>query len=587
MNRLYLVFFMALTTLTTPLTGAADYLQHKTFNTSSKEILEMLKSVTAKTINTPMTNAENIHPSLSHPYPLECLLFSHSHNLIDLTIQEYHSLIDHLLNLGANPTINNDILLITASRQDDIDLVKKLLAKRDPTNSPSLTNILFSVLKHDSDFFIPTVKTVGIIELLLQHGADINAQDLEGETILFSKYHHNPDTLHFLINHPTTNTTIQNKKAKTFDHSYFIPNDNTTHQMSQLRKVITLQKIVTQEHKNSLFGQVFIKACLNCFQGEYQTLKKAMCHPSFKKKISDLLVSHHGQITDTTIPLGVDSYQITERDVALDITDNIRTLLIPSIKEILPASEHASFDAGIKPLMPLTKYNVVETLCWYISQIKSEHVNIPITIKELGDFSLSRPVPQAPLQFLMMLKQQKSFDLPNDTYEHFIRKLLDLGANPTLPKNQSPILLAAQEGDLALFNMMLSYKPTNEPVQPDILFHLFQSRSTLSSNVFDPIVNKTKLTDDTTRIVNKLLKNGLVNVSIKDPKGLTVLSSDYQHQQLDVLQLLIQYSDINDITKAANTYRKFQDFQTNSFSKMLHRYSITPQQHRQLLPKAK
>ena len=126
--------------------------------------------------------------------------------------------------------------------------------------------------------------------------------------------------------------------------------------------------------------------------------------------------------------------------------------------------------------------------------------------------------------------------------------------------------------------MILTYKPTNDPVQPNILFEMFRSQS----KVLD-LTNDTQLTDDTQRIVNKLLISGIVNVSTKDSKGFTVLSPDYQHQRADVFNVLINYSKMADIDQANRAY--YSQCHGNGFFRMLHNCAMAPSLHQQKFPR--
>ncbi|MBP9765535.1 hypothetical protein KBD08_04335 [Candidatus Babeliales bacterium] len=287
---------------------------------TTEKIVSLIQQLTPDTVN------NKIQGPTYNPYtPLAYLIFLMHHRNLDMSTSKYATLIDHMLNLGANPTNPYFYPIIWTAQQGHYRIFQKLLSKLDPSQTVP-KKILLSIFNDTSHNVKHTSDTCQMITDLISRGAKVDEKDNRGQTTLFSFYN-TPETFHLFLN-LGVDPAIKDNSGKTCyetNHStqyYCTPKPEI---IKTLRLHQSLSPLYTQHHKNTLLGTIFIYGCLQCFQGNPETIHKIICRTTQTVR---------GTIEGLLKP------------------NALHTFLIPEIKAQLPYAQQEIFTEELQTIYP-------------------------------------------------------------------------------------------------------------------------------------------------------------------------------------------------------------------------------------------
>nr|MBP9765336.1 hypothetical protein [Candidatus Babeliales bacterium] len=204
--------------------------------------------------------------------PLEILVDLDSRSLLRMTQRDYEYWVDRLLHLGADIQHCNSHMPALAAGAGNYKIYKKIIPVLDDAHAA--TNCLRTMfswigrVRHTPD-------TKQIILDLIEQGANIHyhAGSLHHATYLF-RPNHSPETFMLFLD-MNIDPTVRNFFGKTCIE--WQKDERRPDLLNTLHLHQALSNLYKQQYKNTLFGQIFMHACLECFKGHPTTVQRIIC----------------------------------------------------------------------------------------------------------------------------------------------------------------------------------------------------------------------------------------------------------------------------------------------------------------------
>ncbi len=299
-----------------------------------EERINSLKQILASL--TPQNVDQKIDQCNYRATPLQILTADKTYHE-NMSPQEYEQHIDHLLALGADPCAESpkNWVLTNIASQGNYTIFKKIVSHIAPKDIDSKTfkeTIIF-MLTFNMQTIRHTPDTLQILSDLIDLGVNVHAQDCMQRTVLFSS-DNTPETLQFFLDRGV-DPSKKDYAGKTCLDRHQVVMFGSTKSTQPLVKTLLLNQAfdashVTQEAdgittpgwKGTLFGKIFVHACLECFKGNPELLQTIVIESNKNSSLAGKLERLLSQ-------------------------DKWATFLIPAITSQLPEDEQELFLAQV------------------------------------------------------------------------------------------------------------------------------------------------------------------------------------------------------------------------------------------------
>ncbi len=270
---------------------------------------------------TPQNIDEKIYINDLPRTPLEVVITDEIYRE-QISPQEYEQQIDLLLALGADPCAGcrKDAMLAEVAAQGNYTIFKKIVARIAPQyiDSGAFKDTIVHVTNRDIE---PTSDTVQILADLVDLGATIDKQYRKKYTMLFWE-RNTPETLQFFLDRGVDplNKDVKGRTCLCYHTAKYdvsikniqaivntLQNTKTdavkTSKSIQARtNVLLLNQAFNAYHvtqhpdgttspgwKDTLFGKIFVHACLECFKGNPELIKMIIIQSNKKASLAGKL----------------------------------------------------------------------------------------------------------------------------------------------------------------------------------------------------------------------------------------------------------------------------------------------------------
>ncbi len=262
----------------------------------------------------------------------------------NMSPQEYEQQIDHLLALGADPCAESpkDWVLTHIASQGNYTIFKKIVSHIAPEyfNSVLFKTTIIDMFAMNIQKIRRTPDTLQILTDLIDLGADIHAQDCMQQTVLFS-HRNSLETLQFFLDRGVDPSKKDGAGKTCLDRHQTVMFGSTKSTQPLVKTLLLNQAFdashVTQEAdgittpgwKGTLFGKIFVHACLECFKGNPELLQTIVIESNKNSSLTGKLERLLSQ-------------------------DKWATFLIPAITTQLPEDEQEIFLAQVPNNLKMT-----------------------------------------------------------------------------------------------------------------------------------------------------------------------------------------------------------------------------------------
>ncbi len=401
---------------------------------------QLLASLTPHNVNQQLDTSDTCNT------PLQELTTNRTYRK-QISPQEYEQYIDRLLALGADPCAGDDkdMILCHIAAQGNYTIFKKIVAHIAPEyiHSGTFKDTIIKMFDTEPHRIQHTPHTLQILNDLIDLGADIHALGTMQPTVLFSRYRNSIETLQFFLDRGVDQSkrnylhqTCLQHEMKHIEEYRLSPKKQTFFNTLRLHQAFDSYHITQHADgttspgwKDTPFGKMFVHACLECFKGNPELIKK-------------IIIQAHES------PERIDYLQ------KLLKKDEWKTFLMPAITTQLDLDESIRFLAEVPGALKLAVaqqqriQEKVEELKHIIASLTPQNVDQKL------DKSYECNTPLAAL----VTNRKYRDNIPRQEYAQLIDYLLELGADPCAGKSEDMILRhIASQGNYTIFKKIVAH----------------------------------------------------------------------------------------------------------------------------------